>query len=124
MRLVMHRRSILLTTTALLALIPLGAFTKPRQRLTPRRVAVQGAKDVIEIIDDRWGIPHIRAKSRPDAFFGQGYAVARDRLFQIDLQYRKGLGRMAECFGPQFVPSDHAARLFHFRGDIDAELAA
>src|ERR1700677_128465 len=115
----MHRRSILLATTALLALMPLEAFAKPRERLTPRRVAVQGARDAIEIIDDRWGIPHIRAKSRLDAFFGQGYVVARDRLFQIDLQYRKGLGRMAEFFGPQFVAGDHAARLFHFRGDID-----
>lgn len=78
----------------------------------------------IEVLEDPMGIPHIRAKFKHDAFFGQGYVVARDRLFQIDLAYRRGLGRMAEAFGSRFLTHDHAARLFHYRGDIDAELRA
>lgn len=83
-----------------------------------------GASGPVTIADDEWGVPHIRAESIPDAFFGQGYVVARDRLFQIDLQFRRDLGRLAEVFGPRFVPHDHAARLLHFRGDIAAELDA
>ena len=63
-------------------------------------------------------------QSKHDAFFGQGYLVARDRLFQMDIDYRRDMGRMAEAFGPRFVAADKAARLFHYRGDIDAELAA
>jgi penicillin amidase len=78
----------------------------------------------VEIIDDRAGIPHIRAASKADAFYGQGYVVARDRLFQLDLGHRRDTGRLAEAFGPDFVIHDHAARLFHYRGDLDAELAA
>ena len=78
----------------------------------------------VTIADDIWGVPHIRAGSIPDAYFGQGYVVARDRLFQIDLQLRRDLGRLAESFGPRFVPYDHAARLLLFHGDVAAELDA
>ena len=47
------------------------------------------ARGPVTIADDIWGVPHIRAGSIPDAYFGQGYVVARDRLFQIDLQLRR-----------------------------------
>lgn len=86
-------------------------------------VQVEGLSAPIEIIDDRWGVPHIRAQTKADAFFGQGYVVARDRLFQIDLGHRRELGRMAEAFGPDFAKHDAVARLFHYRGDLNAELA-
>ncbi|WP_267433095.1 penicillin acylase family protein [Sphingomonas sp. GM_Shp_1] len=81
------------------------------------------ARGPVTIADDEWGVPHIRASSIPDAYFGQGYVVARDRLFQIDLQLRRDLGRLAEAFGARFVPHDHAARLLLYRGDVAAELA-
>ena len=77
----------------------------------------------VTLADDEWGVPHIRASSIPDAYFGQGYVVARDRLFQIDLQLRRDLGRLAEAFGARFVPHDHAARLLLYRGNVESELA-
>jgi len=89
----------------------------------PRAVAVRGLSGPVEILDDAWGVPHVRAGTIPDAFFGQGYAVARDRLFQIDLGHRREMGRMAEAYGPDFARFDAAARLFHYRGDPDRELA-
>ncbi len=89
----------------------------------PSAARVAGLSAPIEIIDDRWGVPHIRAQTKPDAFFGQGYVVARDRLFQIDLGHRRELGRMAEVYGGSFAQHDAVARLFHYRGDLDAELA-
>lgn len=70
------------------------------------------------------GVPHVRAQSKRDAFFAQGYLVARDRLFQMDLDLRMRTGRMAQGYGAAFVPGDKAARLFQFRGDVEAELAA
>lgn len=82
-----------------------------------------GLQGPVTIADDEWGVPHIRASSIPDAYFGQGYVVARDRLFQIDLQLRRDLGLLAEAFGARFVPHDHAARLRLYRGDVEAELA-
>ncbi|ASK93962.1 penicillin acylase family protein [Xanthomonas campestris pv. trichodesmae] len=70
---------------------------------------------------DRWGVAHIYASSDDDVFFVQGFNVARDRLFQLDLLHRKGLGRLAAVFGPSYVEQDRASRLFLFRGDMRQE---
>ncbi|MCW5759124.1 MAG: penicillin acylase family protein, partial [Phenylobacterium sp.] len=86
--------------------------------------AVKGLAQPAEIIVDRWGIPHIYAKSARDAFFLQGYNAARDRLWQIDLWRKRGLGRLSASFGPAYVAQDRAARLFLYRGDMAAEWAA
>ncbi|GEN98792.1 penicillin amidase [Novosphingobium sediminis] len=77
-----------------------------------------------EIVIDRAGIPHIYAASARDGFFLQGYAVARDRLWQIDLWRKRGLGRLAASFGPAYVAQDRAARLLLYRGDMAREWAA
>ena len=57
---------------------------------------VAGLKEPAEIIVDRWGIPHIYAKSEHDVFLAQGFNAARDRLWQIDLWRRRGLGLLSE----------------------------
>jgi penicillin amidase len=78
----------------------------------------------VEILIDTWGVPHIYAASRADLFVAQGFDAARARLFQMDLWRRRGLGLMAEAFGPQHVERDRAARLFLYRGDMRAEWLA
>jgi Protein related to penicillin acylase len=119
----LQRRPLLLASVALLALA--GIKAGPASARTAKRTRrVTGARAPIEIIEDDRGIPHARAASKHDAFFAQGYLVARDRLFQIDFDRRRDLGRLAKVFGPAFLPADRGARLFHFRGNIDAELAA
>lgn len=87
-------------------------------------IAAPGLNHDVEIIVDTWGVPHIYAKDRSDLFFAQGFNAARDRLFQIDLWRRRGLGRLAEVFGPEFVEQDRAARLFLYRGDMHTEWLA
>ncbi len=59
---------------------------------------------------DRWGIPHIFADSHHDLWFGLGFAMAQDRLFQMDYLRRKGLGRLAEVLGAEGLPLDLVAR--------------
>lgn len=118
-----QRRAFLLASAALVAL-PGSLFAQPRVRGAVQRTALKGARAPIEVVEDELGVPHVRAASKHDAFFAQGYLVARDRLFQLDIDNRREMGRMAEAFGPAFVAADRAARLFHYRGDIDAELAA
>ncbi|HYD46303.1 MAG TPA: penicillin acylase family protein [Phenylobacterium sp.] len=86
--------------------------------------AVAGLQAPAEILVDRWGIAHIYAGSTRDAFFLQGYNVARDRLWQIDLWRKRGLGLLARDFGASYVPQDRAARLFLYRGDMEREWAA
>jgi len=85
---------------------------------------VQGLAAPARMVVDHWGVPHIYAASARDAFFLQGYNAARDRLWQIDLWRKRGLGRLAASFGPAYVAQDRAARLFLYRGDMAAEWAA
>lgn len=84
-------------------------------------VAVPGLAAPARILVDPWGVPHIYAASTDDLYFLQGYNAARDRLFQIDLWRRRGLGRLAAVLGPNFVEQDRAARLFLYRGDMARE---
>ena len=64
----------------------------------------------VRIERDNLGIPHIYAENDADLFFGFGFAMAEDRLFQMDYLRRKGLGRLAEILGPDGVPFDTIAR--------------
>lgn len=78
----------------------------------------------VEILVDCWGVPHIYAENIYDAFHAQGFNAARDRLWQIDFWRRRGLGRLAEVFGEEYVEADRAARLFLYRGDMHVEWLA
>jgi penicillin amidase len=84
-------------------------------------ISVPGLSAPAQITVDTWGIPHLRAENLPDLFFLQGYNAARDRLWQIDLWRKRGLGLLAADFGPGYLAQDRAARLFLYRGDMDAE---
>ena len=89
----------------------------------PETLAVAGLSGPVEIVRDRWGIAHIYAGTEADLFFAQGFNVARDRLFQLELWRRQATGTMAEILGPRAIPNDRGARLLRFRGDLAAELA-
>ena len=76
----------------------------------------------VEIVTDRWGISHIYAENEHDLFFAQGYAAARDRLFQFEIWRRRATGTVAEILGPRELQRDTGARLFRFRGDLTTEM--
>lgn len=86
-------------------------------------VKIPGLSAPAEIIVDKWGVPHISAATAPDAFRVQGWNAARDRLWQIDLWRKRGLGLLSADFGPSYAAQDRASRLFLYRGDMDAEWA-
>ncbi|MDA5194530.1 penicillin acylase family protein [Govanella unica] len=86
--------------------------------------STQGLEQPAEILIDYWGIAHIYAGTVHDAFFLQGYNAARDRLWQIDLWRKRGLGLLSRDFGPDYIAQDRAARLFLYRGDMAREWAA
>lgn len=89
-----------------------------------RRFCVRGLEGQVEVRIDRWGVPHIYADSAADMFCAQGFVAAYNRLFQMDLWRRWGLGRLAEVFGEEYAESDRATRLFVYRGDMRAEWLA
>ena len=116
---------------ALLALLPLARAqageARPDEPLVlpeAEAIRVAGIEQPVEILIDRYGVPHIYARDEPDLYFAQGFNIARDRLFQLDTWRRRGLGQLAAAFGPGFVEQDRAARLFIYRGDMRAEWQA
>jgi len=100
-----------------------GAAGRPAQAPeTSERIAVLGLREPVEILRDRWGVSHIYAKNEADLFFAQGYNVARDRLFQLELWRRQATGTVAEVLGPRELKRDIGNRLFSHRGDLTEEL--
>lgn len=75
-------------------------------------VELPGLKAQVEIYRDRWGIPHVTAANLADAFFGQGFATAQDRLWQMEFDRRRGSGRWAEVVGEAAVDQDVLMRRF------------
>ena len=84
-------------------------------------ISLPGLQAPVEIIRDKWGVPHIYAQNQQDLFFAQGYVAAQDRLYQIEIWRRTGAGELAEVFGPDYLDRDRIARLVRYRGDMDAE---
>lgn len=64
----------------------------------------------VEILRDAWGIPHILAATDDDLFYGFGYAMAQDRLFQLDYLRRRAQGRLCEVLGSEALDLDLTAR--------------
>src|SRR5436190_1893803 len=84
-------------------------------------IKISGLKEPVEVLRDKWGVPHIYAKNADDLFFAQGFVAAQDRLFQLDLWRRVNLGELAEVLGPDAIEADTFARLIRYRGNMDAE---
>ena len=75
-----------------------------------------GLKAPVEILRDAAGIPHIYAQNDDDLFFAQGYVMAQDRLWQLEMWRRWREGRLAEVFGPSAADFDARTRLMMYRG--------
>ena len=63
------------------------------------------------------GLPHVAAEDAAAVWFGQGFAMALDRLWQMDLLRRQALGRLSEVFGTATLESDRfhrALRIEHY----------
>ena len=69
-------------------------------------IAVPGLASPVEVLRDRYAVPHVLAGSLRDAAFGLGYAHAQDRLWQMEMARRFIQGRLAELFGASAVNTD------------------
>lgn len=81
----------------------------------------------VEIQRDASGLPHIYAENETDLFVGYGYAMAQDRLFQMDYLRRQAVGRVAEILGPEAFDYDLLVRtvgLHQIAADETARLPA
>jgi hypothetical protein len=73
-------------------------------------VLLPGLSAPVLLLRDGLGVSHLRAATARDAFLAQGFAHAQDRLFQMELNRRRALGRSAEWLGPSAFAADALAR--------------
>ena len=60
----------------------------------------------VHIVRDAFGIPHVFGDTNRGLFTAFGYAVAQDRLWQLEMNRRASQGRLAEIFGKQPLTGD------------------
>jgi penicillin amidase len=108
----------------LLSIIAWVSLALGEQKRIPAEASleIKGLIRPVEIIKDKWGISHIFAQNQDDLFLAQGFNVASDRLFQLELWRRQATGTAAEILGKKAVQRDIGARLLKFRGDLRKEL--
>ncbi len=86
--------------------------------------ALPALKEEVTVQRDNWGVPTIEARSLADAITTQGYVVAQDRLWQMDLLRRSAAGELSEVLGSSTLPLDKENRTLGLRGAAEASLAA
>ena len=87
-------------------------------------IALPGLRAAVQIWRDEWGIPHIKAANEPDAWFAQGFATAQDRLWAMEYDRRRAVGRWAEAAGPSVVGPDRQLRRLRLEDAARADYAA
>jgi penicillin amidase len=85
----------------------------------------ESLRDGVTITRDAYGVPAIRAGSDYDAWWGVGYAVAQDRLFQLEAFRRATSGHLAEINGVGSLRADVIARRdYYSNGELQKQLDA
>ena len=71
---------------------------------------LQSRSDYIKVWHDDVGIPHVVASTTYGVYYGYGYCLSRDRMFQLEILRRSTEGTLAEILGEKFVESDFMSR--------------
>ncbi|HEX8774227.1 MAG TPA: penicillin acylase family protein [Pyrinomonadaceae bacterium] len=123
------------TALCLVLLLSAPHLWPPAHRLSAQQPATAETKQATVRVDglnsdrvgvrrDARGIPYIEASDDADLYFAQGYVVASDRLWQMDLARRTARGELAEIFGHDALELDRTHRTYGFAGVAEAEVAA
>jgi len=117
-------RDVVLTLLALVLVAGVLVWSVVRRSLPQLdgTITVPALKDSVTVDRDSWGRPWIRAKSIEDLVTAQGYVMAQDRLWQMDLLRRASAGELSEIFGEVALEADKENRTLGMR--IAAERAA
>ena len=102
-----------LAATGGLAGLAAGAYYMLMRRPLPKtrgKLRLPGLHEPVEVITDRYGVPHIYAHNEDDLFFAQGYIHAQERLWQMELNRRIASGRLSEIFGDIALEADRFSR--------------
>jgi penicillin amidase len=101
-----------------------GACAKsPDAQGVDHLISQPGQDRAVRIIRDNYGTPHIYADTIYGLYFGYGYSIAQDRLFQMEMARRSTQGTVAAVLGPEYLEYDKNARKLFDPGSIRRQLA-
>ena len=103
-----------------------GAWAAASHGQLPRdaRATIPALRSSVDVRFDLRGVPHIFATDEADAYRALGYTVARDRLFQLDLQTRASSGRLTEFGGARVLALAQQTRRLGMPRAAERRLAA
>ena len=109
---------------ALLALLLAAGYLYLRQSLpkTAGELRLAGLAQGVDVLRDRYGIPHVFAGNPRDAVFALGYVHAQDRLWQMEMSRRIASGRVSEVVGAAGLETDRFMRTLGVRRAAEANL--
>jgi penicillin amidase len=70
----------------------------------------EDSQKTLRIVRDDYGVAHIYADDIFGLYYGYGYAVAQDRLFQMEMTRRSTQGTVAEVLGSEYLDYDKGTR--------------
>jgi penicillin amidase len=116
---------LLLALAALLVVVMVWGYWKIRRSYPQAEgsVAVAGLSAPVEVVRDRWGVPHLFAQNERDLFFAQGYVHAQDRLWQMQFNRTVASGRISSLFGEAPLPADRYLRTLGLRRSAEKDFA-
>ena len=79
------------------------------------QLELPGLSAPVVVRRDAHGVPHIQAANMEDLLEAQGFVVAQDRLWQMDMARRFAAGELAELLGPSVVEHDKVQRILQIR---------
>src|SRR4051794_4539345 len=112
--------------TGALAALAAGAglwaqlFRRPLPK-TAGRLMLCGVDAPLEIVRDRFGVPHVSARTPHDLCFALGFCHGQDRLWQLEFFRRATAGRLAEFAGAEALPADRLMRTIGMRRMAERE---
>ena len=74
----------------------------------------------VEILRDRYGVPHVFGATDPDAAFGLAYAHAEDDFLTIQQTLLAARGKLATVYGRDAAPNDYMVQLLRIQEVVDA----
>src|SRR5215210_8787282 len=115
----MKKISIVLAIALLIIAIAPATFTQQKaerkSKMTRQTLTVDGEE--VTIMRDDYGVPHIFARTARGVHFGGGFAVAQDRLYQMERYRHDARGQMAEIEGPAALARDQQVRTIGYTED-------
>jgi penicillin amidase len=119
----MTRKALSLVVAVLLLTSAMVAATHGQTATPTTTIQLAGLHDRVIVRRDERGIPYIEAKNDDDLYFAQGYVMASDRLWQMDLLRRNVRGELAEILGTAALGQDQRHRTLGFARVVDATAA-